>query len=79
MKLDQGVVRELIGCWTRTKSTLVYTKEKMEEVPWRSRSPKYNFQGPINALTWSHGFYGERDKRGGMAEKGKAHGKEMLL
>ena len=38
---------------------------------WRSRSPKYNFQGLINALTWSNGFCGERGKRGGMVGKGK--------
>ena len=28
--------------------------------------PKYNFQGLINALTWSNGFCVERGKRGGL-------------
>ena len=35
------------------------------------RSPKYKFQGLINALTWSNGFCGERGKRGGMVGKGR--------
>ena len=43
-----------------------YTKEKWAEGPWRSRSPKYNFQGIINALTWFTGFCGEG---GGMVGK----------
>ena len=52
-------------------ATSIYTKEKMAEGPWRSRSPKYNFQGLINALTWSNMSYGERGKRGSLVEKGK--------
>ena len=50
---------------------MVYTKEKMTEGPWRWRSPKYIFQGLINALTWSNGFCDERGKRGGMVGKGR--------
>ena len=50
---------------------MVYTKGKMAKGLWRSRSPNYNFQGLINALTWSNGFCDERGKRGGMVEKGK--------
>ena len=38
---------------------------------WRSRSPKYNFQGLINAMTWSNMLCGERGKRDGMLGKGK--------
>jgi hypothetical protein len=44
----------------------------MVEGPWRSRSSKYNFQGSINALTWSNGFCGERGKTDDMV--GKARG-----
>ena len=43
----------------------------MAKGPWRSRSSKYNFQGLINALTWSNMFWGERGKRGDMVGKGK--------
>jgi hypothetical protein len=42
----------------------------MAEGPCKSRSPKYNFQSLLNALTWSNGFCGERGKRGGMVGKG---------
>jgi hypothetical protein len=28
--------------------------------------PKYDFEGLINAQTWSNGFCGERGKRGGL-------------
>ena len=54
-----------------------YSKEKMSEGPWRSRSPKYNFKILMNALTWPNGFcnwerqerwYG-RKRQGPMAEK----------
>ena len=69
MKLDQGVVRTLIGCWTRPETTSVCTKEKMAEGPWRSRSPKYNFEGIINAMKWSNRFCGERRRQGPMANK----------
>ena len=41
----------------------------MAEAPWRSRSPKYNFQGIINALTWSNGFCCERGKGGSLVGK----------
>jgi hypothetical protein len=44
--------------------------EKMAEDPWRLRSPKYIFQGKINALTWSNGFCCDRGKRGGLVGKG---------
>ena len=50
---------------------MVYIKEKMAEGPWRSRSPKYKYEGLINALTWSNEFCGEVGKRGGMVGKGK--------
>jgi hypothetical protein len=33
--------------------------------------PKYNFQGLINALTWSNGFCGERGKTNDMVGKAK--------
>ena len=39
--------------------------------PWRLRSPKYNFRGKINALTWSNGFCSERGKKGGLVGKGR--------
>jgi hypothetical protein len=52
-------------------TTSVYTKKKMAEGPWRSRSPKYKFLGLINALTWSNGFCVERGKRGGPVGEGK--------
>ena len=42
--------------WLLNSSWDLYTKEKMVEGPWRSRSPKYSFQDIINALTWSNGF-----------------------
>jgi hypothetical protein len=35
-------------------------KGKLAEEPCRSRSPKYNFQCLINALSWSNMFCGER-------------------
>jgi hypothetical protein len=38
----------------------------MAEGPWRSRSPEYDLEGLINALTWCNRFCGERGKRGGM-------------
>ena len=38
----------------------------MAKGPRRSRSPKYDFQGLINALTWSNMFCRERGRRGGM-------------
>ena len=71
MKLFQGDVRAMIGCWTCPRITSVYTMEKMAEGSWRSRSPKYKFQGPLNTLSWSNGFCGERGKRGGLVGKGK--------
>ena len=43
----------------------------MVEGPWRLRSPKYNFQDLINALTWTNGFCNERGTRGGIVGKGK--------
>ena len=42
-KSSQGVVRVLIGCWTRPGTTSVYNKERMTEWPWRSRSPRFIF------------------------------------
>ena len=71
-KSDQGVARALIGCWTRPGTTLVYTEEKMGEGPYMEvEVPKCNFQGLINALTWSNGFLRwERQERGGMVGKG---------
>jgi hypothetical protein len=71
MKLDQGSVRELIGCWSCPETTSVYTKKTIAEGPWRSRSPKYNFRGLTNALTWSNKFCGERGKRGCPLGEGK--------
>ena len=68
-KSDQGVARVLSGCWTCPGTTSIYTKDKMAEGPYWSRSPKYNFQGLINALTWSNGFCSERGKRGGLVRK----------
>ena len=70
-KSDQGVVRAQIGSWALPGTTLVYTKDKMTKRSWRLRSPKYNFQGLINAPTWSNKFCGERGKRGGMVGKGR--------
>jgi hypothetical protein len=70
MNLDQGFVRQLIGCWSCPGTTSVYTKKKLAEVPWRSRSPKYNFLGLTTALTWSNGFFVERGKRGGPVGEG---------
>ena len=43
----------------------------MVEGPWRSRSPKYDFEGVLNALTCSNGICGERGKRCGLVGKGK--------
>ena len=43
----------------------------MAKGPRRLKSPKYNFQCLINALTWSIWFCGERGKRGGMVGKNK--------
>ena len=43
----------------------------MTKGPWRSRSPKSNCQGLINALTRSNGFCGDGGKRGGMIGEGK--------
>ena len=52
----------------------------MTEEPCRSRSPKYNFQGLINALSWSTTFCSEREEREVVwQEKARAHGKEMSL
>ena len=36
----EGPVKCVIGRWTRHGTTSVYTKEKMLEWPWSSRSPK---------------------------------------
>ena len=60
-----------VGCWTRPNTTFVYTKEKMAEWPWRLTSPKYSFQGIMNALAWSNTFCGERGTRGGLVGEGK--------
>ena len=70
-KSDQGAIRALIGCWTHPNTTFVYSKEKMAKGPQRLRFPKYNFQGLINALTWSNRFWCERGKGGGLVGKSK--------
>jgi hypothetical protein len=62
MKSDQGDVSVLVGCWNRPGTTSVYTTEKMADGPCKSRFPKFNFKGLINALTWSNAFWGERGK-----------------
>ena len=68
MKLSQGSVKFVVGCWTRTGNTLVYTKEEMSDWPWSSRSPKYICECLHYLLTWSNGFCGERGKRGIVVE-----------
>ena len=72
MKLSQGDVRALDGRGTCPRTTSVYTKENMAEGPWRLRSPKYNIQDLINALSWSNRFCGERGKRCGLVGNGKS-------
>ena len=40
MKSSQGPVKSMIGCWTRPKTTSIYTKEKKCE-------SDYGVQGPL--------------------------------
>ena len=46
MKSSQGLVKYVIGCWTRPESTSVYTKGKMSDRLWSSRSPKRQILRP---------------------------------
>ena len=72
MKSSEGPAKpHVIGCWTRPRTTLVYTEDKMLEWSWSLRSPKDIFQDLHYSLTWSDGFCDGRGKRGAMVEKGK--------
>jgi hypothetical protein len=71
MKLSQGPVKYVIGCWTRHWTTSVYTKEKMSKWPWSLRFSKDVFKGPHYPLTWSNEFCSGRSKRGALIVKGK--------
>ena len=71
MTSSQGLVKFMIGCWTRPGTTLVNTKEKMSEWPWSSRSPKDMFQGLHYPLTWSNKFCDGWSKRDALIEKGR--------
>ena len=71
MKSSQGLVKIVIGCWTRPGATTVRSKEKMSEWSWSSRPLKDIRQGLHYSLTWSKGYCGGRGKRDALVEKGK--------
>ena len=51
---------------------LPFTLRKKWQRDHEGRGPQnVIFKGPINALTWSNGFCGERGKRGGLVGEGK--------
>ena len=70
-ELSQGPIKFVVGCWTCLGTTLVYTKEKMSEWPWSSRSPKDILRGLDHPLTWSNGFCNGRGKRGVVVENNR--------
>ena len=43
MKLSQGPVKFVIGCWTRPKTSLVYTKEKNCQSDYGVRGPQKTY------------------------------------
>ena len=64
MKSFQGLVKSMIGCWTRLETTLVYTKGKMWEWLWSSRSPKGHILRPaLSSDMVQRVLWWERQKR----------------
>ena len=66
MKVSQGSVEYVIGCWTCPRTTSVYTKGKKSEWPWSLRSIGIHYP-----LPWSNGFCCGWDKIGALVGKGK--------
>jgi hypothetical protein len=72
MKSFRGPGNPVIGCWTRSEITLVYTKEKLSEGPWsRGFQKTYLKTYNIHPLKWSNGFCDGRGKRGALVENNR--------
>ena len=51
LKLSQGLVKFVIGCWTCPRTTLVYSKEKMSEWPY-FKVYIIHWHGPTSFAVW---------------------------
>jgi hypothetical protein len=80
MKLSQGLVKFVIGCWTHPTVPSVHTKTKMSEWPWSSRPPKRHILRPaLSSDMVQQVWRWERQKRCSNKKNPRAPGKELML